>query len=105
MGSLVPCQGSSGTSPSWLQEGVIAVIAGLPAYTVRHILRSRPVGYGPEERSWVPRRDILDPGLIRDFLQSCPRAVAGPSAKLSQAWTQLRWRSIIPQSSCIYALR
>ncbi len=65
--------------PLILEDGAV--------YEVRTILDSRRrggwleylvdwEGYGPEERSWIPRDDILDPALMEEFYSNFPNRPA-----------------------------
>ncbi|XP_070398112.1 chromobox protein homolog 7-like [Nothobranchius furzeri] len=86
--SLVKPVGSSPLCPAPAPPPPARLYKGGLVYSVRRILDSRPrgrgvqylvdwEGYGPEERSWVPRSFIVDHSLIRDYEESVARTPGG----------------------------
>ncbi len=79
---------SPSTEPGPITETPLTLILeDGEVYEVRTILDSRRrggwleylvdcEGYGPEERSWIPRDDILDPALIKEFHSNFPNRPA-----------------------------
>ena len=80
---------SSALSSPCVPPPLPCVVGGGPAYRVKEILAVRRMGrghqylvewegYGPEDRSWVPRSFILDPGLLSTFYSTRPVASSTP---------------------------
>ncbi len=98
MSLLKPFSPSVSLEPGRTEEPPLPLIAEEGAiYRVKEILESRRrggrleylvdwEGYGPEERSWVPRENILDPALLEEFHAAHPdRSAPGDGVDHNEA--------------------
>ena len=60
------------------------------------------VGYGPEDRSWIPRSYLADPGLLETFYREHPQAVGrSPGVSRREGGTVVNQQAATPTPSSL----